>query len=165
MIRLLTAIGALLMPGLCLAAAGQTAIAVAEFDYSDGSGEARDQSAAHAERLQRFSQDLRADLAKNGNFRVIALDCADFCTANQANLNHLTKQARQQGARLLVFGLIHKQSTLIQWSKTELLDLATDQILLDKLLSFRGDDDSSWRHAESFLAKDILAAPGAVTRN
>ena len=42
-------------------------IVVADFDYSDTSGEIRDQQAEHAARLQAFARAIRTDLAQSGN--------------------------------------------------------------------------------------------------
>jgi hypothetical protein len=141
------------------ALAAPTPIAIAEFEYSDGSGEPGDQREAHARRLQDFSAALRHDLAQGGNFRIINLDCATVCSAEQANLGKLAAEARRQGAQLLLLGFIHKESTLIQWAKAVIIDLDGDKVMTDRYLSFRGDDDQSWRRAEAFLAKDLLKAP------
>ncbi len=140
------------------AASPPTAVAVAEFDYVDTSGEVRDQSEAHADRLRVFAQSLRADLARQDGLRIIALDCSTGCSAVQNELAGLFATAARQGADLLIFGSIRKQSTLIQYAKTEVIDLHSQQILLDRLLTFRGDDDQSWARAEQFLVKDIVAA-------
>jgi hypothetical protein len=63
--------------------------------------------------------------------------------------------ARKAGAKLLLYGGIHKQSTLIQWAKVEVIDLERDRLVYDRLFSFRGDDANAWRRAEQFLAKDL----------
>lgn len=134
----------------------QTAIAVADFDYIDTSGEVRDQKDIHAARVQSFSEAVRTDLTRNGAYRTIALNCREACSALEASPSKLLEEARRQGARVLVFGGIHKQSTLIQWLKVEAVDLQTQKVVFDRLMSFRGDDDASWRRAEEFLVKAIL---------
>lgn len=139
------------------AAAEPAKIAVALFDYVDGSGEVLDQRAAHAERLAAFSQSLRSDLAQDGRYLVVALDCAVVCSSAPVDLTGLFAEAARQGADLLLFGSIHKQSTLIQWAKADLVDVRTQQVVLDRLLTFRGDDDESWARAEQFLVKDVRA--------
>lgn len=58
----------------------------------------------------------------------------------------------------MLFGGIHKQSTLIQWAKVEVVDLDRDKLVYDRLLTFRGDDANAWRRAEEFLAKDLQSA-------
>lgn len=134
-----------------------TAVAVANFDYIDTSGEVLDQREVHATRVQAFSKALRTDLTQEGHYRIVPLDCAVACSALDANPGRLLEEARHQGARLLVFGGIHKQSTLIQWLKVEVIDLHSQEVVLDRLMSFRGDDDDSWHRAEAFLVKSILS--------
>jgi len=137
------------------AEAAPAPLAVAEFAYTDGSGEAVDQSAFHTERLQAFATSLRRDLEESGVFRIVALDCDADCGSDQENLVRLSAAAKSRGARFLLFGQIHKQSTLIQWLKAEMIDLEQDRIVLDRYLTFRGDNEEAWRHAEAFLAKEI----------
>jgi hypothetical protein len=65
--------------------------------------------------------------------------------------------ARRAGAQLLLFGGIHKLSTLVQWAKAQVIDMQTEQLVFDRLMTFRGDNDDAWQHAEAFLVKDITA--------
>jgi hypothetical protein len=64
-------------------------------------------------------------------------------------------EARGAGARLVVFGKIHKVSTLIQSARVHVLDIRQDKIVLVRRLSFRGDDARAWQRAEAFLATDL----------
>jgi hypothetical protein len=66
-----------------------------------------------------------------------------------------TNKARQAGARLLLFGGIHKMSTLIQWAKVQAVDLQTEKLVFDRLLTFRGDTDDAWRRTEVFVAEQM----------
>lgn len=66
-------------------------------------------------------------------------------------------KARRFGARLLLFGGIHKMSTLIQWAKIQAVDLKTEKSVLDRLLTFRGDTDDAWKRAEVFVAGQMTA--------
>ncbi|HEX7417554.1 MAG TPA: DUF2380 domain-containing protein, partial [Steroidobacteraceae bacterium] len=59
--------------------------------------------------------------------------------------------------RLLLFGGIHKQSTLVQWANARIVDIERDKLVFDRLLSFRGDDDAAWQHAEAFLSRELQA--------
>ena len=69
----------------------------------------------------------------------------------------LTDAARQSGARLLLYGGIHKMSTLVQFGKAQIADLETDQVVYDRTITFRGDDDNAWKRAGEFLAEDLAA--------
>jgi hypothetical protein len=95
-------------------AADTRAIAVADFDYSDSSGEAVDQSAQHRARMAAFADLLHADLARRA-FVVTQPACAaPPCTAGSMAPDELIAAARQGGARYLLYGRIHKMSTLAQ---------------------------------------------------
>jgi hypothetical protein len=157
----LAAIG-LACVGLLLAsaphrAAAAPALAVSRLDYVDTSGEPRDQTADHARRLKLFADTLRADLAAGGRFRLAPLDCpAAPCSAATGDPAALIARAKQAGATYLLIGGIHKMSTLIQWAKFDIIDVDTQHVVFERLLTFRGDDDAAWQHAETFLAREIL---------
>lgn len=133
-------------------------IAVAGFDYIDTSGEARNQEAEHQARLQTFMRTIRADLADSGKFRIVEFACPkESCSAAQANAEQLIEDARRAGARLLLYGGIRKMSTLIQNAKAQVIDVEANQLVFDRLLSFRGDSDEAWQHAEQFLVRDLVS--------
>lgn len=133
-----------------------TAIAVVDFDYSDSSGEPRNQKAEHELRLSDFTQSLRRDLEQGGAYRVVALDCgAEPCSVKRLTPEELFDAARNAGARLLLFGNIHKMSTLIQAARVQLVDIEKNVVLDDRRLSFRGDTDESWKRAEAFLVEKM----------
>jgi hypothetical protein len=138
----------------------RTAIAVLDFGYLDTSGEARDQSAYHGARVQEFARAMREGLEHSQRFRVVALTCkADPCSLTATQPAELVAAARRSGARLLFLGGFHKQSTLVQWAKAQVIDVQSEQIVFDRHLSFRGDDEAAWRHAQTYLLKELLAQP------
>jgi hypothetical protein len=132
------------------------AIAVVALDYIDTSGEVRDQQAEHARRLKNFAESLRGDLAANGTFRIVTLDCWPAGCTSATPPEELVAAAGKAGAAYVLFGGIHKTSTLVQWAKVEILDVGLQKVVFDRLLTFRGDDDTSWQRAEAFLVRDIL---------
>src|ERR671931_2852166 len=116
--------GSFLILAKPLGAAEQAALVVADFDYVDSSGEVQDQSAAHAHRLADFAQSLRDRLSASGHYRVVAIDCPrPRCSAGTLDADTLTAAARRSGARLLLYGGIHKMSTLVQFGKAQMVDL------------------------------------------
>ena len=140
-------------------AAEPIALAVADFDYTDTSGEAADQGSAHAARLEQFVQSVRAELAGSGSYRVVTLACPKSpCSARSTDPATLIQAAQQSGARLLLYGGIRKMSTLIQFGKAQVVDLETDQLVFDRNISFRGDDDEAWKRAAEFLADELKKA-------
>ena len=133
-----------------------TPIAVIDFDYHDTSGETTNQAAEHEQRLRRFMSSLRHDLEAGGGYRVIALYCgAEPCSLKRAAPDELFDAARKAGARLLLYGGVHKMSTLVQWAKLQVVDIEKDVVIEDRHFSFRGDDDEAWRRAERFIVANF----------
>jgi hypothetical protein len=127
-------------------------IAVVDFDYVDSSGEATDQTEEHRQRLQDFMRALRQDLADSGHYRLVPAESNPRSSAAE-----LGAAAKQAGAKILLIGGIHKQSTLVQWAETLAVDLDSNQILFNRLYSFRGDSDEAWRRAENFITRQLAA--------
>jgi hypothetical protein len=133
-------------------------LAIADFDYLDTSGETQDQAAAHAERLKNFTRLLGDELSATGKYQIVALTCPKPpCSASALDAQSLADAARQSGARLLLYGGIHKMSTLVQFGKAQIADLESDQVVYDRTITFRGDDDNAWKRASEFLAEDLVS--------
>jgi hypothetical protein len=159
--KLLRWLGALAL-SCALVSSGRAAdpikLAIADFDYKDTSGETQDQVAAHAERLKNFTQLIDHELSASGKYQVVALTCPKQpCSAGAMDAQSLTDAARQSGARLLLYGGIHKMSTLVQFGKAQIADLESDQVIYDRTITFRGDDDNAWKRASEFLAEDLVS--------
>jgi hypothetical protein len=148
--------GSVIAPAI---AADEVTLAVADFDYVDTSGEIKDQKAEHAARLEQFAGSVRDELSRSGTFRIVRLACPEPpCSATTMEPEALIAAARGAGARLLLFGGIHKMSTLIQQGKAQVVDLEQDKVVFDRMLSFRGDTDQAWQHASEFLVEQLMAA-------
>lgn len=122
-------------------AAETTAIALDDFSYTDTSAEPTDQSAAHERRLSAFMAALRRDIGADRRYRLVP--------------------SAQDGAAFKVIGGIQKTSTLVQWAKVAVIDVGAKKLVMDKLYTFRGDNDESWQRAEIFVSREIMAALGA----
>jgi hypothetical protein len=134
-------------------------IAVADFDYADTSGELRNQEAEHQARLRAFASGLRSALDQDARYQTVALACRQPpCTAGRSDGPELVEQARSAGARLLLYGGFQKMSTLIQFAKVQVVDIEANKVLLDRLISFRGDTDEAWEHAQRFVIREIKTA-------
>ena len=72
---------------------------------------------------------------------------------------------RRSGARFLVYGGIHKMSTLIQWGDVELLDLETNKLLLKRTVTFRGDTDEAFSRAGRLRRRDRQGRDGEEVRD
>jgi hypothetical protein len=132
------------------------AVAVFDFDYVDTSGEQRDQRSEHAGRLAAFMSTLKADLAAQGKFRVVAPVCRpEPCSLARATPGDILAAAREADANIALVGNIHKMSTLVQWANVQVIDVKTGSTVLTKLFTFRGDSDEAWARAEQFIAAEI----------
>jgi hypothetical protein len=132
-------------------------LAVAEIHYVDTSGEAIDQSADHRRRLREFEAGLRNDLAESGKMANATLECpVNACSVGDLNDAQLLAKAKQAGATHLLIGRFHKMSTLIQQAKFDIIDVKSRKMVFDRYITFRGDHDAAWRHAKSFVARQIL---------
>jgi len=148
---------ALAVVALRAAASEPIPIAVLDFDYSDSSGEPQDQTAIHRARLNDFAARIRAALAGGGAYRVVAVACpATPCSATNYTPEELFAMARRAGAKLMLFGGLHKMSTLVQGGRIELVDVEENRLLDERRLSFRGDNDEAWRRAADYVAQKMI---------
>jgi hypothetical protein len=132
-------------------------LAVAEIQYVDTSGEVMDQSADHFRRLREFEASLRTDLAASGKVQSVNLDCPpNACSIADIDADQLLGMAQAAGAGYLLISSFHKMSTLVQWAKFDLVEVKTRNVVFNRLVTFRGDNDKAWRHAESFIVRQIL---------
>jgi len=137
-------------------------VMVADFSYVDTSGEPADQSAAHQRRLQAFMAALRSELAADQRLRLVDPSCAPACVADATATGALRHVATEAGAQVVVVGGIQKTSTLVQWARTAVVDVASNRVVFEKIYTFRGDDDEAWQRAEIFISRelrDVVAAP------
>ena len=156
MLTIMCMVAALLLGSRAVPAAAPIAVAVADFDYFDTSGEVVDQSAEHRARVASFAALLRDNLSAQGDYRVVRLECADPpCTANSLSQDLFIAAARKAGARLVIYGGIRKMSTLVQWGEVQLLDLEAEKLLMRRTVTFRGDNDAAYRHAANFVSDTL----------
>ena len=71
-------------------------------------------------------------------------------------MDALLGKAQAAGAGYLLISSFHKLSTLVQWSKFDIVDVKARNVVFNRLVTFRGDNDEAWRHAESFIVREIL---------
>ena len=150
------AVAALSFQPSASAAAAPIAVAVADFDYFDTSGEVTDQTKEHLARVASFANLLRDNLAAQGDYRVVTIECRDHpCTATSMSQDVFIAAARKAGARLVIYGGIRKMSTLVQWGEIQLLDLEAEKLLMRRTVTFRGDNDAAYRHAANFVGEQL----------
>lgn len=132
------------------------ATAILDLDYLDTSGEAEDQTSAHARRLRDFREALGRDLQASGQYRIVTAICGATPCSSRAAPDEIRRAAQAAGAQKVISGGVHKMSTLVQWAKIEMIDVAQDRIAFDRLLTFRNDTDEAWRRAEAFTVDELL---------
>jgi len=159
LVRCTMAFGLAATIGWGAAAAASTppvTVAVADFDNDDTAGESADRTAAHAARVEGFDELLGAAFGAAGPYRAVRIACPPTgCSATTARPEALIAAARAAGARILVYGGIHKMSTLVQVGKIQAVDLTADRLLLDRLFTFRGDTDVAFARAADFMARQV----------
>jgi hypothetical protein len=155
-LAMLCAVAALSFLSARSPAAAPIAVAVADFDYFDTSGEVTDQTAEHVARVASFAKLLRDNVAAQGDYRVVPIECRDPpCTATSMSQDVFIAAVRKAGARLVVYGGIRKMSTLVQWGEIQLLDLEAEKLLMRRTVTFRGDNDAAYRHAANFVGDQL----------
>ena len=144
------------------ALAAPTPIALVDLDYRDTSGEPQDQSEQHAAYLQLLMKTLAEDLEASGQFVVVPVECDPApCSVDATDSQTLLAAAKKSGAKLMLYGGVHKVSTLIQFVKVQVSDVEQDKSLMSESMSFRGDDERAWLKLEKFLVKRVLEKVGA----
>lgn len=135
---LLFALPAAYSPAGAEAAVG---VAIDDFSYADTSGEPANQTAAHEKRLAAFMAALRRDIG--------------------ADRRYWLAPGAQDGPAFKIIGGIQKTSTLVQWAKVAVIDVGARKVVMDKLYTFRGDNDEAWERAEIFVSREVMAALAA----
>jgi hypothetical protein len=139
------------------ALANPVPIALVDLDYRDTSGEPQDQTAQHEAHLRLFMKTLAEDLEASGHFVVVPIHCdPEPCSIDDTHADTLLSAAQESGAKLMMYGDIHKVSTLIQFVKVQVVDVERDASMMSESISFRGDDERAWLRLEKFLAKQML---------
>ena len=145
----------------CVVAASARAagpsVAVADFDFVDSSGEARDQAAQHGTDMKALKADIIAKLSTSGKFAADALRCKQaVCSADSLDQDSIATAARAQQAQFVVFGGVQKISTLIQFGQVRVMDVASGKSVLSRAITFRGDDQAAWQHASDYVSQMII---------
>lgn len=135
--------------------ADSPAVAVVDFDFLDTSGEGGVGAVDHDAYLALFRAAVEKEL--EGKLGVLRLPCsANGCRPSNTEPELLVAQAREAGAEFLVFGSVHKVSTLIQNLQVEALDLEAEKIVLRRQISFRGDSDQAYERAGRSVGRTIV---------
>lgn len=139
------------------AAQDRQSLGLTPFTFKDTSGEVIDQTAEHDQRLSAFVDRLKQELAGSGKFELAAAACAD----DQCRPADTLAKARAEGKRYLVFGAIQKTSSLVLWSRVDVVEVQTEKVVITRLITFRGDTDEAWSRTARFIGRAINGGFGA----
>jgi hypothetical protein len=131
------------------------AVSVDDFNYIDTSNEPTDQTAVHEKRLRAFMTALRDDVTADRRFELVPSSCAPNCPTEGPALGDRLRAASQAGTQILIIGIVHKRSTLVQLVWTVAIDTTTQRLVFKKFFTFRGDNDEAWQRAERFVSEEV----------
>ena len=149
-------LGSNLISDASAATAGHAlAVSVDDFNYIDTSNEPTDQTAVHEKRLRAFMTALRDDVTADRRFELVPSSCAPNCPTEGPALGDRLRAASQAGTQILIIGIVHKRSTLVQLVWTVAIDTTTQRVVFKKFFTFRGDNDEAWQRAERFVSEEV----------
>ena len=149
-------LGSSLISDASAATAGHAlTVSVDDFRYIDTSNEPTDQTAVHQERLRAFMTALRDDVTADRRFELMPSSCASNCPTEGPALGDRLRAASQAGTQILIIGVVHKLSTLVQNARIVAIDTTSQRIVFQKFFTFRGDNDEAWQRAERFLSEEV----------
>src|SRR6516225_4156564 len=131
------------------------AVSVDDFIYIDTSNEPTDQTAVHDKRLRAFMTALRDDVTADRRFELVPSSCALNCPTEGPALGDRLRAASEAGAHILIIGIIHKRSTLVQVAWAVAVDTTSQRVVFRKFFTFRGDNDEAWQRAERFVSEEV----------
>jgi len=131
------------------------AVSVDDFNYIDTSNEPADQTAVHEKRLRAFMTALRDDVTADRRFELVPSSCAPNCPTDGPALGDRLRAASQAGTQILIIGIVHKLSTLVQGVRIAAIDTTAQRVVFRKYFQFRGDNDEAWQRAERFVSEEV----------
>ncbi|MCK0209263.1 DUF3280 domain-containing protein [Starkeya koreensis] len=145
------------LPASATEAQGAVQVAIADIGFTDSSGEARDQGAEHETRRLALTRELRSGI-EGEDLGSLALTCAGACRLDAEGVDELRRRAGAAGAAYVLVGSVHKMSTLVMSMRVAVLEAGSGKLVMERLLSFRGDNDEGWRHAGAYVTREVAAA-------
>ena len=131
------------------------AVSVDDFNYIDTSNEPTDQTAEHERRLRAFMTALREDITADGRFELVPSSCAPTCPTEGPALGDRLRAPSQAGTQIVIIGIVHKLSTLVQNARIAAIDTTSQRVVFRKFFTFRGDNDEAWQRAERFVSEEV----------
>lgn len=118
----------------------------------------------HAIRLRKVSDQLRSELAQSPAYEVVDATAAAEMIERLRGTQYLHKCngceidiAIELGADQVMVAWIHRVSQLILSLTYEIREVPSGRALRRKSFDFRGDNDTGWSRAVSYMVRDIAA--------
>lgn len=135
---------------LALPVSASAELALMPVKFLDTSHEPQDQRRLHEARIELMRAVLIEEMSPA---RIIAITPGQVSAAcAEETPECLLALAGTEGGDQAVFVTVHKSSTLIMQIFVQVMDVREARLVLRRDLSFRGDNDESWRRAARFLA-------------
>src|SRR5258708_21128435 len=131
------------------------AVSVDDFKYRDTSNEPTDQTAVHEKRLRAFMTALRDDVTADPRFELVPSSCGPNCPTDGPSLRDRLPASSQAGTPILIIGIVHKLSTLVQVVRIAAVNTTAQRVVFRKYFQFRGDNDEAWQRAERFVSEEV----------
>ena len=120
-------------------------------------------AAEHAARLRMESDELRHELELSGLYRTVDTSPAQPLIASLAAQHAYLHDCngcdleigKKLGADQVLVTWVDRVSGLILSLTYEFHDVASGQIVARKSYDFRGDNDSAWTHAITYMVRDL----------
>lgn len=171
----LLAIAAGLHGGACMAAdhadvAAKTKLLVLDLELVGDLG-GPELERTHADRLRDTSEQLRSELAHRSGYEIVDATSALELIERLRGTQYLHKCngceidiALELGADQVMVAWIHRVSQLILSLTYEIREVPSGRTIRRKSFDFRGDNDTGWSRAVSYMVRDISATyPAADT--
>lgn len=129
-------------------------------DTSYGTAVRPEPDAAHQERLQLITEEVRGQLDASDQYEVVSLDPAREAIAAAGYMRQCNgcevRIARDLGTDLALVGWVHKVSNLILSINLRINDVQTGEVVFLQSADIRGDTDESWLHGTRWLLRNRL---------
>jgi len=160
----------LLICGLFLISAAATAaplhkIAIIDAEMEGDLSDAARQS-SWPYRLDSLTRNLREGIAQNGTYDVVSLTgAAEVLAKNKSRMAIyncppcLKEIAESVGADRIMAPRVFRQSNLLMYLQMRIIDMTTEETIITRNFTFRGDNDQSWLRSAEFLIEDLRDIP------
>src|SRR3979411_1241164 len=96
---------------------------------------------------------LRDDVTADRRFELVPSFCGPNCSTDGPALRDRLRAASQAGTQILIIGIVHKLSTLVQVVRIAAIDTTAQRVVFRKYFPFRQDNARAWQRSERFVSE------------